>query len=148
MLFAAMHTSLESDGSKAANPAQSLTERCQMFLDKVIEQTPSISMTCLGTADGRLFAAQTGATGGQRFAAMTSSLIALSESFAKEALRSQCTYSLVATPHGVVICVRVPSKRGHYVLSVGADATESMALVLRRALDSSDALAAIIDTAV
>ncbi len=147
MLFAAMHSPLDSADLKQARPAQSPSECCQAFLDKVLDQTPSINMACLGTADGRLFAAQTGSTNGQRFAAMTSSLIALSESFAKEALRSQCTYSLVATPHGVVICVRVPSKRGHYVLSVGADATESMALVLRRALDSSEALAGIIDTA-
>lgn len=126
-------------------PDAATADRCRAYLEKLLAQASSIEFACIGTADGRLFASD-GAGGAQRLAAMASSMLALSESFAKEALRSQCTHSTIVTRHGVIVTVRIPSRQRAYLLSIGADATDVMALVLRRALDASEQLADILDS--
>ncbi len=127
-------------------PSPATAERCRGYLEKLLAQTSSISFACVGTADGRLFVSGDAGNHAQRLAAMASSMLALSESFAKEALRSQCTHSTIVTHHGVIVTVRIPSRRRSYLLSMGADATDMMALVLRRALDASEQLAEILDS--
>lgn len=124
-----------------------LRERCKAHLVDVMEKTPAIGFACIGTADGRLFAANDRSTDPQRIAAMASSLLALSESFSKEAMRSRCAYSLIVSEHGAIVIVRIPSKRNHYVLAMGADTTETIALTLRKALDASTHVASILDSA-
>jgi len=120
---------------------------CQSRLDLLTQQFTSIAFACLSTVDGRLFAYASRVTGAdpRHRSAMTSSLLALSESMAKEALRSRCTYSVVAAEHGVIIAVRVPCKSRSFALSVGADSSDILAMTLRVTLDASDALATIID---
>lgn len=127
-------------------PSPALADRCQVHLERLLTQAPSIRFACISTADGRLFVSDGAGGDAQRFAAMASSMLALSESFAKEALRSQCTHSTIVTRHGVIVTVRIPGNRGSYLLTLGADATDMMALVLRRALDASEQLAAILDS--
>lgn len=122
-------------------------ERCKTHLAQVMADAPSIGFACIGTADGRMFAANHRSTDPQRIAAMASSLLALSESFSKEAMRSRCAYSLIVGEHGAIVIVRIPSKRNHYVLAVGADTTETIALTLRKALDTSTHVASILDSA-
>jgi predicted regulator of Ras-like GTPase activity (Roadblock/LC7/MglB family) len=116
-------------------------------LKSLLERSPALRFACLGTADGRTFAhaAIEGVTGPERIAAMTSSILALSESFAKDALRGNCNYSVVSTQHGSIIVVRVPVTRGSFMLSVGSDGSELVALTLRAALDEAERLVAILD---
>ena len=78
---------------------------------------------------------------------MSSALVALSESFAREAMRSQCKYSMTVMEHGLIVSVRVPDRSHSFVFSLGADHSESMAMVLRRALDGAADIARILDSA-
>ena len=126
---------------------QLLRSQCQAFLDELIAASPSLQMACLGTVDGRLFAYAGRRAGAepQHHSALTSSLLALSESLVKDTLRSRCTYTVVAAEHGAIVTVRVPSRSRSFALSVGADSTVVLAVTLRAALDASDALARMID---
>lgn len=118
----------------------------QALLEDVLKRSGSLRFACFGTADGRLFAAASAEahSTGERVAAMTSSLLALSESFAKDALRSTCTHSVVSTQHGAIVVVRVPHAGRGYMLSLGSDGSEVMALTLRTALDAADRLAHVL----
>ena len=122
---------------------------CQSLLKNFVARVPSISFACLGTVDGRSFA-YSGANpdiSAQRFSAMTCSLLALSESFSREGLRSNCTHMTVSTEHGTIVVVRVPSRTRAYALSVGADSSDVLAMVLRKTLDAATAIANIVDSA-
>lgn len=121
--------------------------RCQALLDDLLAQSPFVRFACVGTVDGRLYASPGNAHSGQRFAAMSSALVALSESFAREAMRSQCKYAMTVMDHGLIVSVRVPDHSNSYVFSLGSDHSESMAMVLRRALDSAGDIARILDSA-
>lgn len=122
---------------------------CQSRLVQFRDTTPSIVFACLGTVDGRGFAFASSEEGdgklAQRMSAISCSLLALSESFARESLRSNCNHTLAATEHGNIIVVRVPCHSRAYVLSVGADSSDNQAITLRRALDLSNDLARVID---
>lgn len=120
---------------------------CQARLDRLVKQSSAISFACLGTVDGRFhaYASPMDAGAPQRLAAITSSLLALSESFAKEGLRSKCSHAAVATEHGTIVTVRIPCASRAYALSVGADSSELLAMTLRNTLDCADDIAAIID---
>ena len=119
-------------------------------LEALLGRSPALRFACVGTADGRLFAQATrdGRTGGERIAAMTSSMLALGESFAKDALRGRCEYSVVSTHVGSIVVVRVPHRGRSYMLSVGSDGSEVLASTLRAALDASERIAAIVGRAV
>ena len=119
-------------------------------LGALLQRAPALRFACVGTADGRSFAYtdRNGSAGGERIAAMTSSMLALGESFAKDALRGFCEYSIVATPVGAIVVVRVPHRGRGYVLSVGSDSTEVLASTLRAALDGADRIGALIANAI
>ena len=122
---------------------------CRGFLDAALPRLPHVCIASLSTTDGRAlaFAIGRGAADPQRIGAMASSSLALAESFARETLRSTCNYSLVATAHGVIVTVRVPSTRRLHVLTIAADDSEMLAIALRNAIDLADGLAAILDQA-
>ncbi len=111
-------------------------------LEALMKRSPALRFACVGTADGRLFA-KAGSGSGDRLAAMTSSMLALGESFARDALGGRCDYSVAATPVGSIVIVRVPHPGSGYMLSVGSDGTEVLASTLRAALDSAGRIAAI-----
>jgi predicted regulator of Ras-like GTPase activity (Roadblock/LC7/MglB family) len=112
-------------------------------LEALMKRSPALRFACVGTADGRLFA-KTGGGSGDRLAAMTSSMLALGESFARDALGGRCDYSIVSTPIGSIVIVRVPHQGSGYMLSVGSDGTEVLASTLRTALDSAGRIASIV----
>lgn len=133
----------------AAQRTEALRAQCQTFLDEAIVSKSYLHVASLSTADGRAFAlacAQRDADA-NRVAAMASSLLALSESFSRQVLRSTCKYSLIATDHGVIVTVRVPSAKRMHALSIATDNSEMLALVLRHALDAAAHLAGILDQA-
>ena len=115
----------------------------QTELDALMKRSPALRFACVGTADGRLFA-KAGSGSGDRFAAMTSSMLALGESFARDAFGGRCDYSVVSTPIGSIVIVRVPHQGSGYMLSVGSDGTEVLASTLRAALDSAGRIASIV----
>ena len=131
----------------AAIVGNAVQDQCTACLDRLVAESGSTLFACLGTVDGRLIAAHSSAQDNSRLAAMACSLLALSESFAKEALRGNCMHSTVVTSQGVIVSVRVPASRRSYVLSIGADAGETMAMVLRHALDTAEKIAGILDSA-
>jgi uncharacterized protein len=126
---------------------ESTRNACQAMLDVAMQRMPHLRMASLSTADGRPFALAAPATpmDAGRVAAMSSSLLALSESFSREALRGTCRYSLISTDFGVIATVRIPGAKRMHVLAIASDDSEMLAIVLRNALDLSERLAAILD---
>lgn len=133
-----------SQRDEAMRGARSASLQC---LENLLGRAPALRFASLSTTDGRPFATAISHSNvdAHRVAAMTSSLLALSESFSREALRSNCTHSTISTQHGVIVTVRVPSARRMFVLSIGSDSSEMMAMVLRQALDTAEKIAGILD---
>lgn len=121
---------------------------CQNTLADLVSRTPSIVFASLATVDGRSFAHANAAgsdTDAARAAAIMSSLMGLIESFSRESLDSRALYNSIATEHGSIVLVRVPSKAKHHTLCVCADASDILATTIRIALDTASRLAAVID---
>ncbi|TDR45042.1 putative regulator of Ras-like GTPase activity (Roadblock/LC7/MglB family) [Tahibacter aquaticus] len=80
----------------------------------------------------------------ERVAAMASSFLALSETFAKEASHGRCSYATITSAQGLLVAVRVPSPRKLYVLCAAASRSDNLAMILRRTLDCADSLATVL----
>lgn len=126
---------------------QQLRTECEAELALLVDKAPATRFACLGTVDGRNFSFAAGDAGAsaQRLSAMTCSLLALAESFAKEALKSRCAHATLATDHGSIVIVRVPSRTRAFALAIGADSSDVLAATLRHALDLATRLASLID---
>lgn len=135
-----------SSNALADNPLQRRV--CELRLSALLGRSENLRFACLGTVDGRLwaFARRQEADAGPRLAAITSSLLALCETFAREALRSRCLYNVMSAEHGVVVTVRVPCRSARFALSLAAGESETVAMALRFALDAASDLAGVLDT--
>lgn len=113
-------------------------------------RVPALRFACLSRVDGRAFAhaAARDKMAAASVSAITCSLLALAESFAKEALKAPCSYSAIATERGSIVLVRVPTRHRAFALSIGADESELMAMALRSALDTAESLARVLDQGV
>lgn len=121
---------------------------CRDVLATRLEANPGVLAAVVGTADGRAFAHANQPNQGieaPRIAAIATSLLALSESFSKEALNSGTQYNSIATHHGTIVVVRVPTRVRAHVLCLWADQSENFAMTLRFALDGAAQLARLID---
>lgn len=120
---------------------------CELRLQALLRRSDGLRFACLGTVDGRAWAFERrlGATDSARLSAISSSLLALCETFAREALSSRCQYNVINAEHGVVVTVRIPSRSSRFALSLGADDSETLAMVLRYALDAAQELAVVLD---
>ena len=139
-----------SDPSAAHDAPRQMRSRlaCQNTLAELVSRTPSVVFASLATVDGRSFAhanADGRSADAQRAAAIMSSLMGLIESFSREALDSRALYNSIATEHGSIVLVRVPSKAKHHTLCICADASDILATTIRAALDTASRLAAAID---
>lgn len=122
---------------------------CQSALATLLEHTPAVHFASVATVDGRSYAhanAPARDANPQRSAAIMSSLMGLIESFSKEALNSRALYSSIATEHGSIVMVRIPSQAKAHTLCLCADATENLAMTIRAALDTATLLAAKLDS--
>ena len=123
---------------------------CQHSLEQLRVKAASVRFACLGTVDGRAYAfagvEEDAAKTAQRMSAIACSLLALSESFSRESLHSNCSHALIAAERGNIIVVRVPCHSRAYVLAIGVDASDIQAISLRRALDLAHDLAGLIDS--
>src|SRR5690606_34859323 len=80
-------------------------------LQALVDASPGVLGTVLARADGRVLAhagRPDHAFDPVRSAAVATSLLALSESFARESLGSPASYSSIATDRGTLVLVRVP----------------------------------------
>lgn len=141
---------IEPSKSQDATALMQTRNECQQTLEALIARTPAIVFASLGTVDGRSFAhadAPGRETNAPRAAAIMSSLMGLIESFSRESLDSRALYNSIATAHGSIVLVRVPSKAKLHTLCVCADGSEILAMTIRAALDTAEQLAARIDAA-
>lgn len=139
-----------SGAAPAHTTMEATQDACRRLLSSQLHANTGVLAAVLGTADGRAFAhaSQPGReVEAPRVAAIATSLLALSESFSKEALRSRAQYNSIATAHGTIIVVRVPTRANAHVLCLWADQSENLAMTLRIALDSAAKLADLIDSA-
>lgn len=126
--------------------AANLQAACEAELQRVLDKHRSVFFVNLASVDGRPYAHATASrdTDRQRISALTSSLLGLSESYAREAAGGRCRYTAVAMEEGTVVTVRVPTRSLRFALSVGADDSENLATVLRAALDTAASLARLL----
>ncbi len=97
---------------------------------------------CLGRLDGRpvMLVRRTNSTNANNVSALGCSLLALSETFAKEAVEGEADYSLVSTRAGSLVTVRVRLEPEDFVLSLGTDGSNTIGAALRAGLDCAKAL--------
>lgn len=139
-----------TSGMSAPAAAGSAQGHCRDILDAALVRSPAIIFACMARVDGLAYASASSSTAlvePQRSSAIVSSLLALSESFAREALRSKCLYTTIATEHGSIVTVRVPSRTPSFALCLCVDNGENLAMALRLALGTADMLAAAVDAA-
>lgn len=124
-----------------------LKDQCESELNQILIKHPAIFFISLASVDGRSFAHVHGNQNSdpQRIAAMTSSLLGLSESYAREASGNRCRYSVVAMDSGSIVTVRIPTKNLRFALSIGASDAENIATILRAALDGATTLSKLLD---
>lgn len=120
---------------------------CQALIEKMVHETSSVVFAALSTVDGNSFAfkSKNEAIIDSRIAAMTSSLLALSESLSKEGLNGQCSYNTISTDYGSIVTVRVPTDKKLHTFSLCTDRTDSMAMSMRLSFDTAEKLAQIIE---
>lgn len=119
---------------------------CQLLLEKLLSEDSSAVFACLSTVDGNDYAHALSRNDikPERLAAITSSLLSLSETLSKESARGQCFYNVISTEFGCIVTVRVMSKDRLHIFSLCADLSANMAMVLRLAIDTSNKLAKIL----
>jgi hypothetical protein len=139
---------IEPSNPQDATALMQTRNDCLQTLEALITRSPATVFASLATVDGRSFA-HADAPGRQanaaRAAAIMSSLMGLIESFGRESLDSRTLYNSIATDHGSIVLVRVPSKARLHTLCVCADGSEILAMTIRAALDAAGQLAAKID---
>lgn len=138
--------SMLSSNAVPINPVSTqVFPEVQAMLDDLVSNHWGLRFVCLSSVDGRVvsFAGIEGMNP-QRLAAISSSSLGLSESFAKEAVRSSSRYSVVVAEQGAVITVRVPTTSARYAVSLCDNGSETLAMLLRRSLDTADALATML----
>jgi predicted regulator of Ras-like GTPase activity (Roadblock/LC7/MglB family) len=120
---------------------------CQRLLDSVAEEVSELTLASLTALDGRTRAhtSRHDSLDAQRIAAVTSSLLALSESVTKETSVGGCQHSTITAEHGYIVVVRVPAGTDNLALAVGADQSAQLSLALRLTLDIAGGLASIVD---
>ncbi|NOT86786.1 MAG: hypothetical protein HOP03_01225 [Lysobacter sp.] len=121
---------------------------CQNVLVALLERKPAVLFASMATVDGRSYAhanSTASKANAQRSAAIMSSLMGLIESFSRESLNSRALYNSIATEHGSIVMVRIPSKAKLHTLCVCADASENLAMTIRSALDTAALLAGEVD---
>jgi predicted regulator of Ras-like GTPase activity (Roadblock/LC7/MglB family) len=120
---------------------------CLVKLHGLVADTTTVLFASLSTVDGRTFAhaSSNSQVEGPRIAAMSSSLLALSNSLAKEAMVGLCQYSAIAAEGGSIVLVRLPSPYQAFTLSVAGGSTESIGMILRNTLDLAQLLGEILD---
>ncbi|HEV2679669.1 MAG TPA: roadblock/LC7 domain-containing protein [Rhodanobacter sp.] len=122
-----------------------MQESCNRELDRLLQEASEIIFANLSLLDGRTYAMSSlDRVDQQRIAALSSSLLALSESFAREVRGGLCSYVTVSMERGFLVTVRVPTEPGRYTLSLFVDNSANLAMALRWALDAAKKLTTLL----
>lgn len=124
-----------------------LAGRCLAQLDALRARSEAFTFASLALVDGRVMCCSAANEGLQaaRIAALSSSLLALAESFSREASLGGTRYTTVSSQDGNIVLVWVPSQARRHVLAVASDPGQNLAICLRWTLDTAARLAAILD---
>jgi predicted regulator of Ras-like GTPase activity (Roadblock/LC7/MglB family) len=107
--------------------------RCATALDQLLRTGEDISAALLATRDGRPYLERSRIPQyGGRFAAMSSSLVALGHSVLRELGASPLDHILIEGGEGKLIVTSVPGSAGLLILSVLATRDARLGLVLSR----------------
>ena len=118
---------------------------CTRELDRLLQVAPEIIFANLSLLDGRTYAMSSlDQVDPQRVAALSSSLFALCESFAREVRGGRCSHVAVSMERGFLVTVRVPTEPGRYTLSLFVDNSANLAMALRWALDAAKKLITLV----
>lgn len=126
-----------------AAPKDAARAVCLERIDAMLRSSASLTFASVSTVDGRSFAHRAVVDGitGPRIAALTSSLLALSESLATEGQFGKCDYSLTSADGGSIVLVRIPASKPIFALSVGVDNTDNVGTALHYSLSLARELA-------
>lgn len=137
----------EEAGTTAAGGWNSHRDVLAGLLDEVLAEGPEIQLACLSMVDGRVFAASSRMTiEPPRIAALSSSLLAISESFSRDVRGGQCDHTTISTEHGSIVTVRVPMSARVFALSLCVERTANLAMALRWTLDTATRLALVLES--
>ncbi len=130
-----------------ATPA--VQSRCHEVLERALSNNIDIDMMSISSVDGRPFAcSQRIGVQASRVAALSATLMSVSESLAKEVDGDRVDYATLSLRNGVVISKRIPDLTGVFTLSLFSRGTTNLALALRTTIDMASHLAAEINAQV
>lgn len=132
----------------AARTVLNMIPSCQVVLRTLLEECPGVHGAIMAKVDGQV-SAQTFQEGREpeaaRIAAVSSSLLALSETFGNEALGGGARYNSIVTDRGCLVIVRVPSRKSTHTLCAWTDQHKSFAMTLHFALETAKQLGYVLD---
>lgn len=117
---------------------------CSSLLEAFLDGPCEVNAALVSTADGRLVAvARRIEFEPSRIAAISGSLLALSEACARELKRSGCRNAIVESEHGLTIVLRVAPPRGGWTLTTIGARTTSLGLLYTHSKQLAETLAAL-----
>lgn len=107
------------NASATLAPRSDLAAVCREQLDAMVRETAGIESAAVVTGDGfELAAVLRHGVSGNKLAAMTSSLLALSEAVVEELKMRGCRNVIVEGEAGTVVMIRVPAEGNDLLMSV------------------------------
>ena len=104
---------------------------CEDEIEALVRHTPGIDSAAVVSGDGFEIAARlNGDVSGEKFAAMASSLLSLSEAVTQELRMRQCRNVIIQTDIGAVITMRVPVGYRELLISALCNDASSLGTVL------------------
>ena len=113
------------------NAGSGLHALCENEIEALVRQTPGIDSAAVVSGDGFEIAARLKpGVSGEKFAAMASSLLALSEAVVQELRMHQCRNVIIQSDHGAVVTMRIPVGYRELLISVLCNDASSLGAVL------------------
>lgn len=121
--------------------------RCEGVLEGWLGRHPDIDVLSVSSVDGRnVVCIQRGEFQPGRIAALSATLMSVSESLSREVGGEGVDHALLALKQGVVVSRRLADRTGIFTLSLFGSTQLNLALALRAAIDVADVLVGVIDS--
>lgn len=118
------------------------TQACTKLLDDFVNGPAGVDAALLSTADGRLIAvARRIEFEPTRVAAISGSILALSEACARELKHVACRNAIVDSEHGLTVVLRVTTPSGGWALTTIAARDTSLGLLFTHSKHLAERLA-------
>lgn len=143
----ASKTSANLSIARSLLASASFKTRCETMLQACLNVQGDVDVLSVSSVDGRNVACvQRGNLQPARIAALSATLMSVSESLAKEVAGGGVDHALLSLRQGVVVSRRLNDRTGIFTLSLIGRGSINLALALRTAIDVSDALVAEIES--